>query len=776
MTTFINSANSAAATSAAATARPAGEPPLAVTEVIGVSGMTCAACANRIERALRRAKGVTAATVNLATEQAIVTFHPETIALPALHAAIEKLGYEVVAAADAPEQACSEPTSRERESLGRQALLAGLLALSLFALEMLPMLIPAFRHALLTLMSETALHWTQLGLATLAQFGPGWRFYRKGWAAARAGSPDMHTLVMLGTSAAYGYSAAAMLFPAAFPAGTRHLYYEAAAAVIALVLLGKRLEARAKGQAGAALRRLLDLQPKTARVIRNQQTVDVPVAAICPGDLVVVRPGERIPADGRVVDGASFVDESMLTGEPLPAAKAAGCEVIGGTVNGRGSFVFRAERVGAKTVLHSIARLAQAAQGAKPPIQDVADRVVSWLVPAVLALALATFGVWWRLASLDLAVVNAVATLIIACPCAMGLATPTSILVSAGKAAQLGILFRKARAVQALANLRTVVFDKTGTLTVGRPTLTDTQVVALPPGLSEIELLGCIAAVERRSEHPVAQAVATAADAGGWPQPSVANFTALPGLGVTATVAGRAIAVGGKQLMESLGVDAKALTATVESLARAGKTPMYAALDGQLVALLAVADEVKPTAAAAVAGLRAAGLEVAMVTGDNRQTAQAVAGWLGIAEVIAEARPEAKAEAVQSFRKRGGVAFIGDGINDAPALASADVGIALGAGTDVAIEAADVVLMSGDPTGALNLIALARATMRNIRQNLFWAFAYNAALLPVAAGALYPAYGVLLSPILAGAAMGLSSLFVLANALRLRQWQPPVQR
>ncbi|MCS7080019.1 MAG: heavy metal translocating P-type ATPase [Chloracidobacterium sp.] len=752
------------------------EPPIAVTEIIGVGGMTCAACANRIERALHRLEGVRAATVNLAAEQAIVTYYPETITLPALHAAIEQAGYTVVTtAADAPEQAAADASERERRSLGRRALIAGLLAVPLFMLEMSPMFLPALHHALVGVVGEAALRWVLLGLATLVQFGPGWRFYQKGWAAARAGAPDMNTLVMLGTTAAYGYSAAVTLWPTAFPAGTTHLYYEAAATVIALVLLGKYLEARARGEAGAAIRRLLELQPKTARVIRNQKTVDIPVSNICPGDLVVVRPGERIPVDGVVVEGASFVDESMLTGEPLPAAKAVGCQVVGGTVNGRGSFVFRAERVGAETVLQGIARLVQAAQGTRPPIQDVADRVVRWFVPVVLGTALATFGLWWGLASLELAVVNAVAILIIACPCAMGLATPTSLLVSTGKAAQFGILFRTGRAMQTLANLRTVVFDKTGTLTVGRPTLTDVQVVASPPGLTETELLGWIAAVERRSEHPAARAVVTAAEAQGWPQTDVADFAALPGLGVTATVAGRRLAVGTGQLMAELGVDATPLAPTVEALTCAGKTPLYAALDGRLAALLAVADEVKPTAAATVARLRADGLEVAMVTGDNRQTAQAVASWLGVTEVIAEVRPEAKAEVVRAFQKRGAVAFVGDGINDAPALASADVGIAIGTGTDIAVEAADVVLMSGDPSGVVNLIALSRATMRNIRQNLFWAFAYNAALLPVAAGVLYPAFGVLLSPMFAGAAMGLSSLFVLANAMRLLRWRPPVQ-
>ncbi len=734
--------------------------------------MTCAACARRIERVLRRVEGVTAATVNLAAEQAVVTFHPETVTLPALQAAIKQAGYEVVPPSTGTAEPAADLAAREQRALGRQALIAGLLALPLVTLEMLPMLIPALHHAL---GSSVILPWVLLSLATLVQFGPGWRFYRKGWAAARAGAPDMNTLVMLGTTAAYGYSAAVTLFPTQFPAGTQHHYYEAAAVVIALVLLGKYFEARVKGQSGAAIRQLLELQPKTARLIRNGQTVDLPVSEVRPGDLVVVRPGERIPVDGVVAEGASFVDESMLTGEPLPVTKTVGCKVIGGTINRQGSLVFRAECVGEATVLQGIVHLVQAAQGARPPIQETVDRVVVWFVPAVLGIALATFGMWWSVASLELAVVNAVAVLIVACPCAMGLATPTSLLVSTGKAAQWGILFRTGRAMQFLADLRTVVFDKTGTLTTGRPTLTDVQVVAHPPGCSEAELLGWIAAVEQRSEHPVAQALVKVAEANGRPQAEVTDFTAWPGLGVTATVAGRRLAIGTHRLMESLGVDTTPLTPRVEHLAGIGQTPVYGALDGQPVALLAVADEVKATAAATVAHLRAEGLDVVLVTGDNRHTAQAVAKRLGISEVIAEAHPEEKAKAVQILRERGPVAFVGDGINDAPALASADVGVAMGTGTDIAVEAADVVLMSGDPTGIVRLRALARVTMRNIRQNLFWAFAYNVALIPVAAGALYPAYGVLLSPVLAGAAMGLSSMFVLVNALRLLRWQPPGQ-
>lgn len=743
------------------------------TAVIGVGGMTCAACAGRIERVLRRIEGVTAAVVSLAAEQAVVTFHPAKTNLTSLQAAIEKAGYAVVPPATAEDMSSAEDlAAAEQRWLGRQALVAGLLALPLFCLEMVPMLVPAVHHLLLAVADESAWRWVALVLATLVQFGPGWRFYHRGWAAVRAGVPDMNTLVMLGTTAAYGYSVAVVGFPAAFPVGTAHVYFEASAAVVALVLLGKYFEARAKGQTGAALRHLLALQPKTAQVRRGGQTFELPAALIRPGDEVVVRPGERLPVDGTVLEGASFVDESMLTGEPLPVSKTVGAEVIGGTVNGQGYLVLRADRVGAETVLQGIVRLVQAAQGAKLPIQDVADRVVQWFVPAVLGVALVTFAGWWWWATFELALVNAVAVLIIACPCAMGLATPTSILVGTGKAAQLGMLFRKGSAFQVLDELRLVVFDKTGTLTTGKPVLTDLHRCDVPLEVTDSALLGWLAAVEQYSEHPIAQAIVAAAEARGVPLPTPTDFTVLPGQGVTATVAGRRLAIGTGRLMAQMDVPTEAVTAVVENLARAGKTPVYAALDGRLAAVLAVADEVKPTAAAAVAHLRAQGLEVALVTGDHRATAQAVADRLGIQEVFAEARPADKAAIVQRLRQRGRLAFVGDGINDAPALASADVGIALGTGTDVAVEAADVILMSGDPAGIPQVLALARATLRNIRQNLFWAFAYNVVLIPVAAGGFYPVFGWQLSPIAAGAAMGLSSLFVLTNALRLRHWSP----
>ncbi|MGQ9897908.1 MAG: heavy metal translocating P-type ATPase [Acidobacteriota bacterium] len=746
------------------------------TVVIGVQGMTCAACANRIERVLRRLEGVTAATVSLAAEQAVVTFCPETVEVANIQAAIEKAGYVVVppttADDNSSEESSADSATSERCRLGRQALTAGLLALPLFALEMLPMLVPAVHHRLAAVAEEAAWQWVALVLATLVQFGPGRCFYQKGWAAARAWSPDMNTLVMLGTTAAYGYSAAVVCFPAAFPLGTAHIYFEASATVIALVLLGKYFEARARGRTGAAIRRLLALQPKTAQVRRGGQTLELPVALICPGDKVVVRPGERIPVDGNVIEGASFVDEAMLTGEPLPVEKTVGAEVIGGTVNGQGYLVLRASRVGAETVLQGIVRLVQTAQGVKPPIQDMADRVVRWFVPAVLGIAAATFGLWWWAATFELALVNAVSVLIIACPCALGLATPTSILVSTGKAAQLGILFRKGSALQSLDEVQTVVFDKTGTLTIGKPGLTDVQVCDLPPGVSETELLSWLAAAEKVSEHPIARAVVAAAEARGLLLPRLTDFTVLPGQGVTATVDGRRLAIGTSSLMARLNVPTEAVSSLVAELAQVGKTPVYAALDGRLAAVLAVADKVKPTAYATVAHLRRQGLKVAMVTGDHPAAAQTVADCLGIEEVFAGVHPADKANIVRTLQLRGRLAFVGDGINDTPALAVADVGIALGTGTDVAIEAADVILMSGDPAAVLQVRDLARVTMRNIRQNLFWAFAYNLVLIPVAAGVLYPAFGLQLSPLAAGAAMGLSSLFVLTNALRLLKWQP----
>ena len=560
------------------------------------------------------------------------------------------------------------------------------------------------------------------------------------------------------------------------PAETQNVYYEAAAVIVTLILLGRFMEARAKGQTGEAIKRLMGLRAKTARVVRGDETVDVPIEEVTAGDVIAVRPGDKIPVDGVVLDGSSFVDQSMITGEPVPVSRGEGDEVVGGTLNKTGAFTFRATKVGADTVLSQIIRMVETAQGVKLPIQALVDRVTFVFVPVVMAVAAVTFLVWLTFGpdpALTFALVNGVAVLIIACPCAMGLATPTSIMVGTGRGAELGVLMRKGEALQSLRDVTIVALDKTGTLTKGRPELTDFSVAE---GFTEDEVLALVAAVEAKSEHPIAEAIVQAARARGLSAGEVAGFDAVPGFGVGANVAGRRIDVGADRYMTRLGLEPAAFADESARLGGEGKSPLYAAVDGRLAAVIAVADPVKPSTAAALATLHDLGLSVAMITGDNRRTAEAIATRLGIDEVIAEVLPDGKVEAVKTLRERGRVAFVGDGINDAPALAEADVGLAIGTGTDVAIEAADVVLMSGDLVGVPNAIALSRATMRNIRQNLFWAFAYNTALIPVAAGALYPAFGLLLSPILAAGAMALSSIFVLTNALRLKGFRPPMAR
>jgi P-type Cu+ transporter len=583
----------------------------------------------------------------------------------------------------------------------------------------------------------------------------------------------MNSLVAIGTGAAFAYSTVATFAPALLPEGARHVFFEAAAVIVTLILLGRWLEAQSKGRTSEAIRRLMGLQPPTARVLRDGQEQEVPAAQLLAGDIVLVRPGERIPADGEVTEGASFVDEAMITGEPVPVEKTPGARVTGGTVNGTGAFRFRATAVGGETVLSQIVRMVEQAQGSKLPIQALVDQVTMWFVPAVLAIAALTFGVWLVFGpdpALAFALVNAVAVLIIACPCAMGLATPTSIMVGTGRAAELGVLFRKGEALQSLRDVEVVALDKTGTLTEGRPTLTDLAVV---PAEDEAAILTLVAAVEAQSEHPVAQAIVAAARTRGLVLPEATAFQAVPGYGATALVDGRRVAVGADRYMARLSLDVAPFAATAAALADQGRTPLYAAVDGRLVAALAVADPVKPGTPAALAALRAQGLHIAMVTGDNRRTAEAIARGLGIDEVVAEVLPDGKVAAVQGLREGGRkVAFVGDGINDAPALAAADVGLAVGTGTDIAIESADVVLMSGDLGAVATAFGISRATMANIRQNLFWAFAYNVALIPVAAGIFWPFGGTLLSPMLAAGAMGLSSVFVLANALRLRRFQP----
>nr|WP_255528808.1 heavy metal translocating P-type ATPase [Roseomonas sp. KE0001] len=751
------------------------------TTELSIEGMTCASCVGRVERALKAVPGVLEASVNLATERALVRHAGSAVDAAALEAAVRRAGYKarrtVFEAADARVDRERETRERELSSLWRATLLAAALTAPLFLLEMGSHFVPGVHEWVAASIGMEAAWYLQFGLATLVVFGPGLRFHRKGWPNLLRGGPDMNSLVALGTGAAWIYSTVATFTPSLLPADARNVYYEAAAVIVTLILLGRFLEARSKGRTSEAIKRLMGLQAKTARVERGGQAVELPVAEVGAGDIVLIRPGERLPVDGEVLDGASFVDESMVTGEPVPVRKEAGASVVGGTVNKTGSFRFRATAVGAGTVLAQIVRMVESAQGSKLPIQAMVDRVTMWFVPAVMAVAALTFAVWLVLGpdpALTFALVNAVAVLIIACPCAMGLATPTSIMVGTGRAAELGVLFRKGEALQTLRDAQIVAVDKTGTLTKGRPELTD---LVPAPGFAEAEVLALVAAVEARSEHPVAEAIVEAARQRGLMLSTVEAFEAVLGYGVAATVGGRRIEVGADRYMVRLGHDLGAFTEAAARLADDGKTPLYAAVDGRLAAAIAVADPIKETTLAAVEALHRLGLKVAMVTGDNRRTAEAIARRLGIDEVEAEVLPDGKVAVVERLKAGGQrkVAFVGDGINDAPALAAADVGLAIGTGTDIAIESADVVLMSGDLRGVPNAIALSQATMRNIRQNLFWAFAYNTALIPVAAGLLYPVSGVLLSPMLAAAAMGVSSVFVLTNALRLRGFHPPAE-
>ena len=741
-----------------------------------VGGMTCASCVGRVERALRKVPGVQDAVVNLATERASVQLQGG-VTVGALIAAIEKAGYEAQpvahSAGAAGEDATAERQAQERESLKRSLIFATVFALPVFLLEMGGHMVPAFHHWIAGSIGTQNSWYLQCALTAVVLFGPGRRFFEKGVPALLRAAPDMNSLVAVGTSAAFAYSVVATFVPQWLPAGTVNVYFEAAAVIVALILLGRFLEARAKGNTSEAIRRLVQLQAKTARVRKGGQVQEVDIAQVRAGDLIEVRPGERIPVDGEVVEGRSFVDESMISGEPVPVEKAEGAEVVGGTVNQNGALAFRATKVGADTLLAQIIRMVEQAQGSKLPIQALVDKITMWFVPAVMAAALLTFVIWlvWGPdPALSFALVNAVAVLIIACPCAMGLATPTSIMVGTGRAAQMGVLLRKGEALQQLKDARVVAVDKTGTLTRGRPELTD---LVLADGFERGAVLAQVAAVEDRSEHPIARAIVDAAKAEGLEIPAISDFASVTGFGVRAVVLGDQVEIGADRFMRELGLSVDGFAAEAERLGSEGKTPLYAAIGGRVAAMIAVADPIKATSKPAIDALHALGLTVAMITGDNRHTAEAIARQLGIDEVVAEVLPGGKVESVKRLKaEHGTLAYVGDGINDAPALAEADVGIAIGTGTDIAIEAADVVLMSGDLSGVPNAIALSKATMKNIGENLFWAFAYNVALIPVAAGLLYPLNGMLLSPVFAAGAMALSSVFVLSNALRLKRFKP----
>ncbi|NOX39450.1 MAG: copper-translocating P-type ATPase [Alphaproteobacteria bacterium] len=755
-----------------ATITEAGYPALTEDITLEIIGMTCASCVGRVERALVAAPGVVSASVNLANETAQVTYLAGALSPADIAAIVTDAGYtSKVYRTDNSEKA--DRKADEIKKLRILTLLAAVMAIPVFLIEMTGYVIPGFNEWIDTTIGLQNSILIQFVLTTLVLFGPGLRFYVKGYPSLFKGAPDMNSLVAVGTSAAYGFSLVSTFAPGILPAGTAVVYYEAAAVIVVLILLGRLLEAQAKGRTGEAIRKLVGLQAKTARVERDGEVMELPIEDVLVGDLIHVRPGEKIAVDGEVVSGASYVDESMISGEPAPVEKTEGTELVGGTVNGTGALVFRTTKIGSDTMLAQIIQMVEQAQGAKLPIQGLVDRITLYFVPAVMVAAAITVAVWLAIGpdpAISFALIAGVAVLIIACPCAMGLATPTSIMVGTGRAAEMGVLFRKGDALQLLQETTIVAVDKTGTLTEGRPELTDLNI---SEGFDEDEVLGLIASVEETSEHPIATAIVRASKARGLTSSEVTDFNSITGFGVSASVKGHSILIGADRLMDREGIDLAELKTAGQALGKKGKTPLYAAIDGKAAAVIAVADPIKKTTPEAIKALHALGLKVAMITGDNRGTAEAIAAELGIDVVVAEVLPEGKVAALEDLSQgKAKLAFVGDGINDAPALATADVGIAIGTGTDIAIEAADVVLMSGDLKGVVNAFDVSQRTMRNIHQNLFWAFGYNVVLIPVAAGFLYPIAGIMLSPVLAAAAMALSSTFVLTNSLRLKYIKP----
>jgi P-type Cu+ transporter len=738
-----------------------------------IQGMTCASCVNRVEKALRSVKGVVKANVNFATSRASVEYIPGDLAIRDLKQAVKEAGYEVLEV--------KEEDIVEKERLAREAELSKLKAKFITGAFLLaPILILMYGAPLLERgvgLSRQTNFFIQFLLATPVQFWAGWQFYVGFWKALKHKTSDMNTLIAVGTSAAYLYSlivtfASHLIMVKGLMVD---VYFDTSAAIVVLILLGRFLEASAKGRTSEAIKKLIGLQPKTARIIRNGNEMDVPVGEVTPGDIVVVRPGEKIPVDGLVKEGYSSVDESMVTGESLPVEKKVGDTVIGATLNKTGTFKFEATKVGKDTVLAQIIRLVQEAQGSKPPIARMVDVIASYFVPVVILLAILTFIVWSIFGphpAFTYAFLNFIAVLIIACPCALGLATPTSIMVGTGKGAENGILIRGAEALETAHQLDTIVLDKTGTLTKGQPSLTD---IVESPGVERREILMLAASVERVSEHPLAEAIVRRAKEEQLELFEPKDFQAIAGHGVEATVDSKKVLLGNRRLMEDREILLNGLSVQAERLSNEGKTPMFLALDGKAAGLLAVADTLKENSLEAVEALHRMGLEVVMLTGDNQRTAQAIARQIGIRQVLAEVLPEMKAEEVKRLQSEGRkVGMVGDGINDAPALAQANVGIAIGTGTDVAMESADITLIGGDLRAIVTAIALSRATIRNIKQNLFWAFAYNTILIPVAAGALFPFFGILLNPIFAAGAMAFSSVTVVSNALRLRKFKPPM--
>ncbi|MES1956470.1 heavy metal translocating P-type ATPase [Salinisphaera hydrothermalis] len=734
-----------------------------------VDGMTCGACVSRVEKKLSKLEGVLEATVNLTTERVRVAYVPGLVDQPELFESVEKAGYAAVALDD--EAAANDDAPSEADRLKKAVTLAAAFTIPLFAIAMLHD-VPSIAGAMDRLLPAQAWTVIELLLALPVQFYAGWRFYTLGWGEMKHLAPGMNSLVMLGSNAAFFYSLVALVIPQVFPSGTAHTYFDAAGMIVTLILLGRYLEAVAKGRTSQAVQGLMKLQSKTARVKRDGEWTEVDLDQVAKGDIVSVRPGERVPVDGTVRSGESYIDESMISGEPVPVAKQAADEVVGGTVNQNGTLELEATSVGGDTVLSQIIRMVEEAQAEKPAIQAIADKIAGVFVPIVMAVSAATFAGWLILGpspALALAFVAAVSVLLIACPCAMGLATPTAIMVGTGKGASMGVLFRRGTALEQLAGIDTVVLDKTGTLTEGAPALTDLETAN---GFESADVLAKVAAVEATSEHPVAAAIVKAARREGIELSEASNFQAHTGHGVEATVDGQQVRIGAARYMDSLGIDTSSLADRADTLARTAKTPLFAAIDGQLAALIAVADPARGEARRMVDALHEMDLSVAMLTGDNEATARAIAEELGIDTVVAGVMPDGKSDEIKRLQgENQSVAFVGDGINDAPALTQADVGIAVGSGTDIAIESGDVVLMRADLSGVVNAIALSRRTMRTIRMNFGWAYGYNVLLIPLAAGALFPFTGWLLNPMIAAGAMSISSIFVLTNSLRLKRFK-----
>jgi len=741
-------------------------------------GMSCASCANNIEEAIRSVPGVSDSNVNFGVEQATVQYDPKRTNLETIQAAIDAAGYssyplqeqEMITGEDDAEKNAREA---ELRTLTRKIVVGAILS-TLILLGSISAMTGLNLPWIRALWLDNP--WVQLVLATAVLFWCGADFFKNAWKAFKRHTATMDTLVAMGTGAAYFYSLFATVFPGFFTSAglMPDVYYEAAAVITTLILLGRLFENRAKGQTSEAIRKLIGLQARDAKVIRDGQEINVPIQEVQIGDVILVRPGEKIPVDGEVIEGASNVDEAMVTGESLPVKKQPGDEVIGATINKTGSFKFRATRVGKDTFLSQIVKMVQQAQGSKAPIQRLADQVTGWFVPVVMAIAIAAFVIWFNvMGNLTLALITTVGVLIIACPCALGLATPTSVMVGTGKGAENGILIKGAESLELAHKIQTIVLDKTGTLTQGKPTVTDFATVKGTANSNELKLLQLAASVERNSEHPLAEAVVRYAQSQQVELTKAKKFEAIAGSGVQGIVSDHLVQIGTQRWMEELNIDTRTLQEGKASLEAAGKTAILIAVDGQIQGLMGIADALKPSSVAVVRTLQKLGLEVVMLTGDNRKTAEAIASEVGITRVFAEVRPDQKASQIQALQAEGKiVAMVGDGINDAPALAQANVGIAIGTGTDVAIAASDITLISGDLQGIVTAIQLSSATMQNIRQNLFFAFIYNVAGIPIAAGVLFPIFGWLLNPIIAGGAMAFSSVSVVTNALRLRNFHP----